>query len=221
MRTNEPKLWNSNKFWALAFKMDIKQLNIETGIFLRQLRLFSQQNSIQVNENTAELFMDVVQTIDQIIGSAEMVPAKNSDSIKFLSDLNEQQFDLRQNIMCRLCIVSIRFVQLRLIFLVNWRLALYLIGANWHFKRRFWHTFTETYTYAKCRSIREKDAVGREKYKWITRIDFTRFGNLSNYIRIWIMCRTILSWIDFRQMCQNAGHRIWLKNWIKEIPEMI
>lgn len=86
--------------------MDINQINIATAVFLRQLRMFSEQNTIQINEQTAELFMGVVQSIDHLIATAQMNPIKTENITDFLLDLNENHFDLRQYIMCRLCIVS-------------------------------------------------------------------------------------------------------------------
>lgn len=86
--------------------MDINQINTATAVYLRQLRMFSEQNTIQINEQTAELFMDVVQSIDQLTEIAEITPVKTENSTDFLMDLNKNHFDLRQYIMCRLCIVS-------------------------------------------------------------------------------------------------------------------
>lgn len=85
--------------------MDINQLNIEIGVFIRRLRLYSERKNVKVDEKTAELLMDVVILIDKVIANSEIIP-KTNDDINFLFDLNEQQFDLRQYIMCRLCAVS-------------------------------------------------------------------------------------------------------------------
>lgn len=90
----------------LILKMDINQLNIEIGVFIRRLRLYSERKNVKVDEKTAELLMDVVMLIDNVIGNSEIIPKTNDDSVNFLFDLNEQHFDLRQYIMCRLCAVS-------------------------------------------------------------------------------------------------------------------
>lgn len=86
--------------------MDINQLNISTAVFLRQLRMFSEHKTIQINDQTAELFMDIVQSIDELIASAQIIPVKTESNVDFLFNLNEKHFDLRQYIMCRMCIVS-------------------------------------------------------------------------------------------------------------------
>lgn len=85
--------------------MDINQLNIASAVFLRQLRIFSEHNKT-INGQTAELFMDIVQSIDELTGAAQMTPVKTESRTDFLFNLNEKHFDLRQYIMCRLCIVS-------------------------------------------------------------------------------------------------------------------
>lgn len=86
--------------------MDIHQFNIEIGVFLRRLRLYSKQESIKINEETVKLLVDAVDCIDKLIGNSEKISNTNHDNVNFLFDLNEQQFDLRQYIMCRLCVVS-------------------------------------------------------------------------------------------------------------------
>lgn len=89
--------------------MDVDQFNIEIGVFLRRLRIFSEQKNAQINEKTAELLLDAILYIDKLIATADMIQTKTTDQdcVEFLSDLNDQQFELRQYIMCRLCIVSI------------------------------------------------------------------------------------------------------------------
>ena len=86
--------------------MEVDQLNIEIGVFLKRLRMYSQRKNVQINEKTAELLLDTILHIDKLIANAEMIPTTEQDGVKFLFDLNDQQFDLRQYIMCRLCIVS-------------------------------------------------------------------------------------------------------------------
>lgn len=63
--------------------MDINRFNIETTTYLRQVRMFSEQNSIQINEDTIELLTNVVQSIDQLIATAEVIPAKNKNNNNF------------------------------------------------------------------------------------------------------------------------------------------
>lgn len=86
--------------------MDVDQLNIEIGVFLKRLRMHSERQNAQINEKTAELLLEAILHIDKLIANAEMIPTTQQDCVKFLFDLNDKQFDLRQYIMCRLCVVS-------------------------------------------------------------------------------------------------------------------
>lgn len=88
--------------------MDINQFNIEVGVFLRRLRLFSEQKNVHVNEKTAEMFMDMVLIIDKLIANSEIRPTTDDEGVNLIFDLNERDFDIRQYIMCRMCIVSWR-----------------------------------------------------------------------------------------------------------------
>lgn len=90
--------------------MDINQLNIDTAIFLRRLRLFSEQKDLQLNGKTTELFMDIIQSIDKLMATTDLANAERNDCLDFLFNLDGQQFDVRQHVMCRLCIVSGLFV---------------------------------------------------------------------------------------------------------------
>lgn len=53
------------------------RLNIETAAFLRELRRFSVQNPIQITENTAELLIEVIECAEQLIATADIIPAEN------------------------------------------------------------------------------------------------------------------------------------------------
>lgn len=86
--------------------MDANQINIEIASFLRRLRMYSEQKNLQINDKTAEMLFDVVLNIDKMIANAEMVTTTEPNNANFIFDLNEKEFDLRQYIMCRLCVVS-------------------------------------------------------------------------------------------------------------------
>lgn len=88
--------------------MDINQFNIEIGVFLRQLRSYSEQEMVKINDTTMELLLDAVDTIDKLIAISTNVPNTDQKNVNFLFGLNGQQFDLRQYIMCRLCAVRFR-----------------------------------------------------------------------------------------------------------------
>lgn len=68
--------------------MDIIELNIEITTFLRQLRTFSEQNTVQINEETNELLLNVVQSIEQLIATAEIIPIRNKNNTDFVSNVS-------------------------------------------------------------------------------------------------------------------------------------
>lgn len=108
--------------------MDINQLNMATAAFLRQLRMFSERNSLQITEQSTELFMDVVQSVEQLIASAKIVvPIADEESHDFLLNLNEKHFDLRQYIICRMCSVS----ETELNDENEFPIAFDILGKNW------------------------------------------------------------------------------------------
>lgn len=102
--------FNWYNFWLThklcRAKMDINQLNIETAIFLRRLRMFSEQKDQQLNGKTTELFVDIIRSVDKLMAAGDMAHTERNDNLDFLFNLDGKQFDVRQHVMCRLCIVS-------------------------------------------------------------------------------------------------------------------
>lgn len=99
--------------YSFACKMDINQLNIDTAIYLRRLRMFSGQKGLQLNGKTTELLMDIIQSVDKLMATGDLAQTDSNDCMDFLFNLDGQQFDVRQHVMCRLCIVSGVFFCLR------------------------------------------------------------------------------------------------------------
>lgn len=87
--------------------MDINQVNIEIAVFLRRLRMYSEQKNLQISDKTAEMLLDVVLNIDKLMANAEMVATTGPNTANYIFDLNDKEFDLRQYIMCRLCVVRL------------------------------------------------------------------------------------------------------------------
>lgn len=114
--------------------MDVNQLNIETAVFLKRLRLYSEQKNVQINEKTGELLLAAVDYIDKLIANADMVSTTEPDNVNFIFDLNDQQFDLRQYIMCRLCVVSYEnFFFIVIVFKYSCIIH-FDLGTNWPFQ---------------------------------------------------------------------------------------
>lgn len=81
----------------------IDSLNIEINVFLRHLRTYADKKKYRINDKTIELLMN---TIDKFIANAEIDNDSDQQNIDFLSNLNENNYEIRQYIMCRLCSVS-------------------------------------------------------------------------------------------------------------------
>lgn len=62
--------------------MDINRLNIEATKFLRELCLYSEQNTLQIDGQTAEVLVEVIQSIDQLIAAPEIL-SQNGNSTNF------------------------------------------------------------------------------------------------------------------------------------------
>lgn len=76
---------------------------MEISIFLRHLKYYGSKKHFQINEKTMELLMDA---IDALISNAKLNDACKQNCVDFLFDLDENHYELRQCIMCRLCLVS-------------------------------------------------------------------------------------------------------------------
>lgn len=87
--------------------MDTNQINIEIAVFLRRLRMYSEQKNLQISDKTTEMLFHIILNIDKLMANAEIVTTSEPNNANFIFDLNEKQFDLRQYIMCRLCVVRI------------------------------------------------------------------------------------------------------------------
>lgn len=81
-------------------------MNLEAGVFLRNLRAYSNRQSVYINDKTVALLSDIVSYIDELVHKANMFGIQHENNIEFLDDLDERHYELRRNIMCRLCIVS-------------------------------------------------------------------------------------------------------------------
>lgn len=58
--------------------MDFNQFNIEATTFLRKLRMFSENTTIQITENTVECLIGVIECVEQLIAVAEIIPTNSA-----------------------------------------------------------------------------------------------------------------------------------------------
>lgn len=56
------------------------------------------------------LLMDAIYSINRLVDKADTVDVQEN-SIDHLDDLDERHYDVRHNIMCRMCFVSFAYFQ--------------------------------------------------------------------------------------------------------------
>lgn len=74
------------------------------------MRSFAEQDDVQIGEKTTKLLLDAVSYIDQLVSKSTEIHLPNEDDADFLKQLDQRNYELRQNIMCRQCIVSVTFI---------------------------------------------------------------------------------------------------------------
>lgn len=80
-------------------------MNVELGVFLHNLRSLTADENGKLGNKTVELLMEIVDYIDELVAKRLTVDVPNEANVDFLKVLNTRHFELRQSIMCRLCIV--------------------------------------------------------------------------------------------------------------------
>lgn len=79
---------------------------MEIAAFLRNLEFFGRNKNLKITDKTIELLETAILSIDQFVARAEIISHSNVDDTDFILDLNEEQYELRRHIMCRLCLVK-------------------------------------------------------------------------------------------------------------------
>lgn len=88
----------------------MNSFNVEAGVFLHHLRLFNDIENAQIGKKTLAILMDIVTYIEKVVANKDHTDAQNETDLSFLHDLDRRQFELRQNIICRICSVSRAFL---------------------------------------------------------------------------------------------------------------
>lgn len=79
---------------------------MEIAVFLKQLKAFRAKDDVQLGQTTVALLMDTVSMIDELTTNRNLNEFIKESGVDFLLNLNKQHFELRQYIMCRLCLVK-------------------------------------------------------------------------------------------------------------------
>lgn len=83
----------------------IDALHSEITAFLRNLKLFIGNENLIITDTTVALLEDTILAIDRLVASAEISSYSDSNGTDFVFQLDEDHFELRRHIMCRLCLV--------------------------------------------------------------------------------------------------------------------
>lgn len=79
---------------------------MEIGVFLRYLRCFSQIENVQINKKTMELMQEASLSMQDLSQRANIIENTARNDVDFLFDLDEHQYELQRQILCRSCYVS-------------------------------------------------------------------------------------------------------------------
>ena len=83
-------------------------MNVEIGVFLRNIRSYTNRKDARISNKTVALLLDAVSCIDKLVNTVKVADEMvNEIGIEFLENLDERYYELRQNIVCRMCIVCI------------------------------------------------------------------------------------------------------------------
>lgn len=83
--------------------------NVEAGVFLHHLRSFNDTKNAQIGKKTLAILMDIVTYIEMVAANKPHMDVPNETDLRFLHNLDRRQFELRQNIICRVCSVRNTF----------------------------------------------------------------------------------------------------------------
>lgn len=88
------------------YSVQVNTFNVEIAIFLRAIRGHINNSGSTINNKTQELLGELVSSIDDLAHNAKVINVPNNIDVDFLNDLDDRYYGLRQNIICRLCLVS-------------------------------------------------------------------------------------------------------------------
>lgn len=89
--------------------MQTKKFNLEIGLFLKEIKSFVQQDNV-IDDETIKLLAETVLAIDQLQCVTKFRENDAADSENnFFFELENDYFQFRRHIVCRLCLVGLMF----------------------------------------------------------------------------------------------------------------
>lgn len=86
------------------FVFQIKKFNLEISLFVKQLNWYI-ENVNEINDETIGLLVDTVENISKLQKSAQFCEITTNETA-IVNNLNNDIFECRPYIVCRLCSVS-------------------------------------------------------------------------------------------------------------------
>lgn len=92
------------RFAFIKISFQIKKFNLEIGLFVKQLDAYI-ENVNEINDETIKLLIDTVESVSKLQKNAQFCEISSNES-GFVNNLNNDTFECRPYIVCRLCSVS-------------------------------------------------------------------------------------------------------------------
>lgn len=96
----------TNIYFKSIYSVQVNTFNVEIAIFLRAIRGYINNSGGIISNKTQKLLDELVSSIGDLAHDAKVIDVPNDTNVDFLKDLDDQFYALRQNIICRLCLVS-------------------------------------------------------------------------------------------------------------------
>lgn len=91
-------------YFVLFILLQIKKLNLDIALFVKELNSYI-ENGTEINDETIKLMSESVFSINKLQKLAQFRETLSNES-GFVESLNNEMFEYRHCIVCRLCSVS-------------------------------------------------------------------------------------------------------------------
>lgn len=96
------KSFNSTK--TFHFSMQTKKFNLEIGLFLKEIKSFIQQDNV-IDDETIKLLTETIWAVNKLQCTARFHENDAHSENNFFFELENDHFQFRRHIVCRLCLV--------------------------------------------------------------------------------------------------------------------
>lgn len=82
--------------------MQIKKFNLELALFVKELHSYINDGD-EVDDETTALLMETIIAVDKLQANSKHCEKSTSNENQFVQNLNEDIFECRRHIVCRVC----------------------------------------------------------------------------------------------------------------------